>query len=117
MRAAAWLNELDRFLTRLKTQLSDLAPASQSLTRPADAAALAAAVMLEAHAVLDGIGQLCDAGGTPETQTGERLIFSDVRVEECTVTERLAHTVPVRHQLVSASRVPYGRFLINRVCM
>jgi hypothetical protein len=151
-RASAWLSRLDCFATRLMSDLSRLRSPSPSAPEAAQAplvatvedkkedapatALLAAQMLTDAAARLDGVCELCAAascatGGALErsssesTRVGvdamhERLILSDVRGVATggeLYNEHVAAIARAPRRLVPAARMPYMRYFRNRTCV
>jgi hypothetical protein len=117
MRASAWIKVLDRFVSRLLVELTRLEPKSSS---ESDACAFVAQILLNAHAELDAVGQLCEPGSLARRSSedgaqGERLIRAaeDTYLMQLARGEREAAPRP----LVPASRVPYMKHFANRICL
>jgi hypothetical protein len=125
LRARLWLSRLDAFASELMSDINRLRP-QRGAAHDGAVHLIAAQMVTEACAKLDGIATLCEAtyGHVHSMSTGDLLLrldnspkLSAVRDAGDPFVEQVATMACVSKRLVPHSRIPYMRFFANRACL
>jgi hypothetical protein len=117
VRASAWIKVLDRFVSSLLVELTCFCPQSSS---DSGTSTVAAQILLNAHADLDAVGQLCEPDSlarrsSEDSAQGERLIRAAEDTYVMQLMTGVRETAP--RPLMPVSRVPYMKHFANRFCL